>query len=160
MQEQFQLCRIFLTHIIQNIVKYSADTMRRTVYFRNVRVFQSGFDDAVCTCVDDRSRAAGLTDDACTFQLFCHRNDLLKISFWGFRMIKIKKAESGATIPVTGASAFLILLSRTPNTRNVLVCAATQVFHKKHLRCAAAHRRCGGHKGTRTHDLSRVRRAL
>ena len=76
-------------------------------------------------------------------------------------MIKIKKAESRATIPVTGASAFLILLSRTPNTWNVLVCAATQVFHKKHLRIA---QRPPSRSVVDTRGLepmtSRVRRAL
>ena len=72
--QQLQLGGVFLTHIEQPVIQYALDAVFRTQNPCDIGVFQSCFNDAVGAGVDDGRRAAGLTENTCTFQFAHVRN--------------------------------------------------------------------------------------
>ena len=68
-----KLLGIFLAHVDQVVVQHALDAVQRAQHLGDVRILQRGLDRAVGGSVDDGAGAAGLTDDACAFQLaHCH----------------------------------------------------------------------------------------
>ena len=67
------MLKIFLSHVEQAVVQNTLDAVLRTQNTGNIGIFQCRINHAVGTGVDDRSRAAGLADNACAFE-FTHGN--------------------------------------------------------------------------------------
>ena len=69
--QQLQLARVLLAHVEQAVGKHALDAVLRAVDGGDAVGVKRRADHAVGAGVDDRGRAAGLTDDAGAFQ-FTH----------------------------------------------------------------------------------------
>ena len=64
-EEETEFCRIFFIHYIKLIVENALNSVSCSVNLGDFIGFEGCFDNAVCACVNNGSRTAGLTEDTC-----------------------------------------------------------------------------------------------
>ena len=71
-EQQLQLCRVFLIHNIELVLQHTLDAVGSAVHLGDLLRVESGADNTVSTGVDDGGGAAGLTENAGSYKFLAH----------------------------------------------------------------------------------------